>query len=562
MKTSRNASPWALLRFVRSEISVFLLVVFLHLAVGCSYYKVTKVSPKGTTVEGLAKSRKYIIVHQGENTWHLKNIVVDENKMEIRADSEPVGHGHDYYYTTKPKGPNRYYPKQGNPTYEVHLYIAEYAEGGSNQLIIPLSSLKKIEVYDKEMGATILTHVLGVVGVLLAAYVVIGIIVLLTKSSCPFVYIHDGESYHFAGELYGGAIYAPLERDDYLPLPGFAALDNQYQLKISNELLERQYTDLAELMVAEHPANSTVLIDRHGKLQTISNPVQPAKAVSEKNVEYTALLAKSDSSAYLFNEEAEAGKELSQLVLSFPNPAKAKTARLVLNARNSLWLDYLYGKFNEKFGTYFNTFAEKQKHVPAAKNLEWSKEQGLPLMVYLETENGWEPVDYFNVTGPLASRDLVMDIDLKKAKGGDVRLKLECGFMYWEIDYAALDFSEPVAATVTKLAPATAIDQTGKDVANLLAATDKKYLEQPEAGDQVVVNYPAPKPAAGKKQTVFLHSRGYYEYIRDYQNKPDLVSLNGFRKKGTLPRYSRQLYRQFVSSKGFISNALSQSNDH
>lgn len=87
------------------------------------------------------------------------------------------------------------------------------------------------------------------------------IIFLLTKSSCPFVYTLDGADYNFRGEIYGGAIAPNLERDDYMPLPGFAAVDSVFKLKITNELKERQYTDVAELLMVEHSENITVLMD-------------------------------------------------------------------------------------------------------------------------------------------------------------------------------------------------------------------------------------------------------------------------------------------------------------
>jgi hypothetical protein len=55
-------------------------------------------------------------------------------------------------------------------------------------------------------------------------------------------------------KLYGGAIFAPLERDDFMPLPNMVPTEEEYRLRITNELKERQYTNLAELWVVQHPA--------------------------------------------------------------------------------------------------------------------------------------------------------------------------------------------------------------------------------------------------------------------------------------------------------------------
>ncbi len=182
--------------------------------------------------------------------------------------------------------------------------------------------------------------------------------------------------------------------------------------------------------------------------------------------------------------------------------------------------------------------------------------QGIPLSVYIETENGWQFVDYFNSVGPLASRDLVMPVDVSKVKGDKVKLRLQCGFMFWEVDYAAMDFSDNIAVQVSRIAPENAMDENGKDVTSLLASTDKKYLVQPEAGNEVVVSYRSKASIPGYMESAFLHSRGYYEYIREYKNKPDIAYLKSFREGGAFTRFSKEKYLKFVSDQKLISKAL------
>jgi hypothetical protein len=82
-------------------------------------------------------------------------------------------------------------------------------------------------------------------------------------------------------------------------------------------------------------------------------------------------------------------------------------------------------------------------------------------------------------------------------------------------------------------------------------------LYQPDVGNEVVITYAAPAPNEGRAQTVFLHSRGYYEYIRDYKNKPDLSYLKSFRKEGAFTRFSKNHYNKLVTDKQFIVKALS-----
>ena len=218
--------------------------------------------------------------------------------------------------------------------------------------------------------------------------------------------------------------------------------------------------------------------------------------------------------------------------MTFKKPLDTGNGKLILNAKNSFWLDYIYGKFNEQFGSFYNDFAESQKKVPAQKNNQWSLDQGIPLSVYLETGKGWEFVDYFNVIGPLASRDMIMPIDLSEVNGDKVNIKLECGFMFWEIDYAAMDFSDNLPAKVYHLCPACAMDEKGNEVTSALTSIDDKYLIQPEVGNEVTINYSVPPPEKGDLQSIFLHTSGYYEYIRDYRGLPNLINLMSFKKPG------------------------------
>ncbi len=548
------------------EISLMLMLVYLQFIIGCSYYKVTNTESIAPVAADIQNNTRYFIVHQGSNAWHFNNIALDNEKEELTGTLEALPQNHQYYLTTKPVGPNRIMKSsaagtdqkvaRNNPTYEVHFYITEYMENQNAQITIPLASVTKVEIYDKDASANSASAVFTTLGIAAGVLVIIGVIVALTKSSCPFVYTHDGSSYHFAGEMYGGAIYSSLERHDFMPLPGFKPSNGAYQLQISNKLLERQYTDLAELMVVEHPDSTTVLLDKHGKLQTLLHPEAPVKVLSGKNVDHTKSIEAIDNNAYLFDDENTAGGELSSLTLAFRKPPDAKTGKLVVNVKNSYWLDYVYGKFNALFGTYFNTFSEAQKNVPAQKINQWALDQAIPLSVYIATEEGWEFVDYFQVTGPLASRQMVMTLDLSKVHTDNVRIKMECGFMFWELDYAAIDFSDDIPVSISHLSATSAIDEKGMDVSTQLASADNAYLVQPVVGNEVTITYTACEPQKKNLQSVFLHSKGYYEYIRDYKNIPDLIALSSFKKKGSFAKFSRKKYNEFVSKPYLFNDAI------
>lgn len=542
MKTLKKLMP---------AISFIVLMAFLNLIMGCYYYKVgTGYDVPPERITEFQSKRNYIILHKGDIAWHFMDIKVNGDMLE--GVWEELPNKHMKYKTTDSYGVNRYkknsYVNESSVLNEVHIYTSELKKAENNSISVPITSITKIEIYDPAVGATTASWVFGTIGVFAAALAVIGIVYLLTKDSCPFIYTYNGTSYTFNGEIYAGAIYSSLERHDYMPLPDIKPVNHLYQLKISNELLERQYTNLAELLIIQHSKNTLALIDKYGAVQTISNPQAPLSTVSLNGNDYNQSMRVKDNDLFLFNEYDEQ-TNMNSLIMTFNNQENADTGKLVIHAKNSLWGDYVYGQFTELFGSYYNKWAEKQKRVPAEKNIKWMIEQGLPILVYLETETGWEYIDYFNLVGPLASRDMVMPIDLSKTEAKKVRIKLESGFMFWELDYAAMDFSNNIPVEVKRLKPSSAIDEKGYEVSNLLSADDKSYLEQFDVGNEVIVKYDAPTSNKDLKQTAFLHTKGYYERIRDYKGKPNVRYLKSFKRPGAFAEFSKEKFKEIYGSK-------------
>jgi hypothetical protein len=151
---------------------------------------------------------------------------------------------------------------------------------------------------------------------------------------------------------------------------------------------------------------------------------------------------------------------------------------------------------------------------------------------------------------------MVMELDLSQVRTKELKLKLQCGAMFWEVDYAAMDFTEDAPQSVTRLTPISAIDENGKETNSLLTATDEQYLVQPQPGNEVVARYKVPAQAKGTARTLIFHSRGYYEYIREYSNKPNLVRLLSFKKAGSFTRFAASEYSRITRQKDFLASAL------
>ena len=523
------------------------LLGFLPLATGgCNYYRTRPQEPTTATLSQLA-DHKLFIVHEGSEVWELASPRLEG---ETLTGTRTAGSDIQRAYLTKLsfQQAGRYHIHDAQTVLNlVHLYISSAPAGADGQVRIPIGTIQRLDIVERDSGRSVASYALGAVGVTVGVLVLVAIIAALTKSSCPFVYASDGQQYQFVGEAYSGAVFAPAERDDYLPLPASAPnARGEYLVKISNELKERQYTNLAELWVAQHDTATQVLLDRQGRPHTLRH-LQPARqATSDAGIDRTAQLQGIDQNVFAFND-ASPGDAPGRLTLSFARPAGAQRGKLVLHARNSLWLDYLYGKFIEQFGTYYPTWAARQHDPATADNVHWAREQHIPLRVSCHTATGWRLADYVPPVGPLAARDVVVPLEFGPGRG-PVQVQLETGFMFWEIDYAALDCSADLPVQLDRCSLQQARNERGADERAALLADDAAYLRQPYPGTEVSLRYQPhlPAPAAGQRRTVFLHTKGYYEHIREFKGLPNVVSLYGFRRPGRFVEFSKETYQQLA----------------
>ncbi|WP_293894171.1 hypothetical protein [Flavobacterium sp.] len=558
MKKRQRFQANSILKAIKSKgranffISLLLLVSFLNLVVGCSYYKVksvdansmsSKIQPE--TPKGKAK---YIIIHSGSQKWHLSDVTFNEGTKEVSGTLAGFDESHNLYQPKPGKSGAKYKRGKSDKTAEVHIYTDKaISDSSGQQITIPYSDISKVELYDSDSGRA----VLSVVGITLGVIVLLSVIILATKSSCPFVYVNDGATYAFNGEIYPGAILPNLERDDYLKLNGLRESKGFFKLKITNELKEIQNTDLTELIVVNHSENATALMAQNGEVYTLQNEMLPINAYCNDIKVSVKPFLTVDKNYYSFNTN-ESTTNPNEVVLEFDNNQKSDLGKLHLNLKNTYWMDYMYGKFNEEFGSYYNSFHKKQRKLPKETCEKWRSNQYIPLAVYMKQENEWKFVENINTVGPLSARDIVVPIPLS-ATSEKVEIKLVSGYMFWDLDYAGMDFSKNENVKVTTLKPTTATDENGNNVTALLSEKDKKYLVQPSIGNEVTLNFATVKTSANSKQSFFFKTNGYYEYIRDYKGSPDFAKLKTFREKGALNAFSIELYKDFISDSKNLS---------
>ncbi len=505
----------------KSLIRFISLLLVPCLLVGCFSYK-RVVLPKD---QRLPVEEKIVVLYSGTDKFYLYGVEITDSHIRGTVRS----------FDSVPSIPRKL---------ELRIYVdGTVVIPGSlpAELSIPFTAIEKVEVYDVNVGRTVFYWV-GIPAIAVGVFIVVLIAVALASGSCPFIYAFDGSSYEFEGEIYAGAVLPPLERHDYLPLTNLKPVDGEYRVKLANELREIQHTNLTELLVIDHPRGAEVLVDKYGVPHTLTELHSPLEAVTLRGEDVTDVVAAADAAAYIGGIPEEVNGDLDGLVLTFDRPRDASEAKLVFQGINSFWSDYVFSQLSELLGNRYNEWYEKQSRDPAEELRRWSLERGIPLAVYVEREGEWQFVDYYDVVGPMAAKRDVLPLDLSDIDSEEVKVKLEFGPLFWEIDYVALDFSADLPVQLHSVPLTAAVDQDGLNVSEFLLADDDRYYIQSEIGEHAFITFPAPEAVEGVARTTILHSKGHYEVLRNPQGKPDLKRLYSLKKPGRFIEFSKELF--------------------
>ena len=545
---------WKLLRNRKkllSHILAGLVVAFLiNFIAGCYYYKASTTSqPPQAELLKLSKLDKQFVVHNYMFYSFVHSVTMQEDSLELQLDSVYY-QAEDKISPVKPNSTKRYRKRKemdARLLNEVHLYVNQKVELSDTVWMVPVTAIERMDVYNHSSGATTGYSILFGIAIFPVGLVVIGLLLLsmgMGVCSCPFIYTWNGQEYEFAGEIYSGAVYPPLERHDYLLLPGSVEENGEYKLKIANELEEIQHTNLLELMVFDHAVNQEVLVDKYGTAHAISDALTAVSATSLRGENLLPIMEKEDDLIYLGSDPSKDPPLLDGVELTYQIPAGTKKADLVISAKNSYWLYYVYRNFRDMLGDSYKMWMSKQQEGNPEKFESWSLSQNIPLSIYLMKDGEWVFYDYYNPVGPIAFRKDILELDLSEADPGPLKIKLEAGSYFWEIGYVGLDLDQTSVAPAKRMALTKATDETGKSVKDLLLNDDELYYVQPDIGNQAMLSFPVPEQSAGR--TLVLHSKGYYDIKMDPKGVPKMKALKEIRKTGDFNKYSNHLMQDML----------------
>nr|MBI1230814.1 hypothetical protein [Cytophagales bacterium] len=540
----------------------FIMTIGLSLIIlsnSCNYYKpITKpVSPYSFDVIEQQKKQEYkaLILQSPQRAYLLSNFSFDLKEEKVTATLAQVPRGHFTYLNNEGRA-DRYRKSNDDVLQEVHLYTDLVDLGAiGDQVEISISDITKLEVIEKNTAKSTGITVLAVSAAALSLYALIYLIAYLlfisavnsaANSSCPYISVYDGDSYVLQGETFGGAIIPVLAREDFLPLPDIS-MDKDLKLMISNELKERQYTDMADLLVVEHHPDESVFMDPAGNLFKSTTFYKPTNASINNEIDILFPLSEVDNIACTFNEDNN--DPVNELYVNFDNPSTKSQYGLLLSLKNNYWLEFVIAEFYSAFGEKYSKFVKTQQKKSGKKTLEWIDMQEIMLTVEAKTESGWKEVQKIKTIGPLMNREVLIPLENIAFSDEGLEVRLRTGFMFWELDKISLTELTPISAENKEtLKPNSAIDEKNQDVLSPLLANDGVYMEQPEIGNRAYLTYRFENYNPNKTYSTFLHSRGYYEPIREFTGKADWKFLTQFRNDGMLPAYSLQRFLEISQS--------------
>ncbi len=375
-------------------------------------------------------------------------------------------------------------------------------------------SVDQIERYWIERREHSTARTVGLVAAIaVGSLALIAGIVAATKESCPFIYSWDGRQYVFDAEPYGGAITRGLERDDYSELERLVPDKGLYRLMIGNEVEETQYTNLMELVVADHSAGR-VAMDDAGKLHTLASMQEPDTAVDETGRDLLPWLEKTDKHIWEAEPEKDPAARVRQEIrLTFPKPPSAARAKLVVNAATSLWGSYMIKALSELRGSDINAWYSAMDNNPTDRSAlrAWNEREELFILkIDVEEPEGWVQRGLLLGGGPFVLEDRVVDLDVGRAQGSQLNVRMRPPKGFWAFNSFAVDYTPDQPVELQVLGPVECRDSGGRDRLPQIAAADASYYEMPNIGDRGYLSFTAQPGKPGLKRTVFLHTRGYY----------------------------------------------------
>jgi hypothetical protein len=231
----------------------------------------------------------------------------------------------------------------------------------------------------------------------------------------------------------------------------------------------------------------------------------------------------------------------------------------LIRAKNSDWAAMVNEEYTLLFGEQYSHYRDKWEHINKNKMEDYLLKQGIPIKVYVENGDKWEYAGYFPLVGTEGYRDMVMEINLPENDNKQFRLKLETAYRFWDLDYAAIDYSEEETLQTMTIDPVSTQHILKGDQKKQLFKIDKIYaqLKNDEAID---LEFKVADKGENNNISYFLASSGYYHIQNTYPIKANISRIRQFNKPGEFDRFSKEKYSEMEKFQNLLAREKYTSN--
>ncbi len=383
-------------------------------------------------------------------------------------------------------------------------------------------------------GASVLgttTIVLGSVAVGIGTFLAIA-------CSCPRVYATGESGPELQGSLFTGSISQSLARTDYLPLNGLDRSKDQIEISIHNELPETEYLDQVQLLKAKPTPGAKLGMGVGDQLFEYQTLHAPTKAHTANGVDLLARVEQWDQQFYGFDQQLS-DQALNEAIFTFDvSNLKKDQAQLVIQARQTEWVQVVADYFFSLFGTDFDRWSKRMDRVPRNTYEARTAERGISMNAYLNTANGWKLVGTYHNAGIVQQKTLGIPIDLSHVKGQEIELKLTSAHKFWELDQIGLSDDWQAFTQYEPVPLLGATNEAGMDIQAQIAKIDGSYHILPTQTSRVDLVY-AHTTAAD--EVYILQGTGYYHHQRSYDYPAQRQILKSL-KKGEITTHQLSIF--------------------
>jgi hypothetical protein len=351
------------------------------------------------------------------------------------------------------------------------------------------------------------------------------------SGSCPFVFLWDGEDYHYDSDLSGSPLAAGLSffRPVYYglniyELGDWAADDGVFRMRLRELLFEASYFDFAVLMVADVPEgydvanewSSTPQLEREPSRRyvTVRNPRPPLSAAIDGDVDVLGEVSVADGSPMPIDADG-----LSRVVLDFGPLERPAQARLIVTTWGVYedWGDVVSPPYSA--GTTIETpdgAGGWIERVVAGKSASDARTWAIDLAGMLPADDSRMRITLAHQPSTLDVLDAVLLDDSEQVP---IRLTpvvpriAELAFGgAGHVEVATLGhrtLAEDIARPVDADALLDGSYTRYGDVGPLLASADDRFAIMAQ-GDELVLEFDAPPQEPGTTRRVFLHADVFY----------------------------------------------------